>query len=483
MVRKEDFARIDDYIWELSEDHHADMKAPVRIFANPAVFSEAFGDRSVEQLINVSMLPGVVNYAMAMPDMHQGYGFPIGGVAAFDYEDGLVSPGGVGYDINCGVRLLASPTPLEAIKDYLDDLATRIYSNCPSGVGRDGAVQLSYSEINRVLEDGSEWARAQGYATDDDLRCTESGGRLPGARASAVPDRAKERGRPQLGSLGSGNHFLEIDVIDHIFDAELADVFGLAVGNVAVQIHCGSRGLGHEVCKQYLKRLQGAPQRYGIPIPDRELVSAPLDSEEGSDYMAAMAGAANYAFANRQVLAHWVRRSFEEVLAGRVGDWSLRQVYDVTHNVAKIERHTVRGEDKRLIVHRKGATRAFPPGHPDLPEIYQRSGQPVLVPGSMGTASYVLAGREEGMELAFGSSCHGAGRTMSRRAATRKERGESVRTRLNKQGIAIRARSMRGLAEEAPYAYKDVSAVVDSVVGAGLAKKVARLKPVAVIKG
>ncbi len=483
MVRKDDFDRIDEYIWELSQDYNDEMQSPVRIFANEEVFSQAFGDRSVEQLINVSMLPGIVNYAIAMPDMHQGYGFPIGGVAAFDYEEGIVSPGGVGYDINCGVRLLTSSLSFERIGSPLDDLATRLYNNCPSGVGRDGAVSLSYSEINQVLEQGAEWAKSQGYATDDDLICTESGGRLPGARASAVPDRAKERGRPQLGSLGSGNHFLEIDVIDEIFDSELADLFGLAVGNVAVQIHCGSRGLGHEVCKQYLKRLQGAPQRYGIPIPDRELVSAPLDSEEGDDYMAAMAGAANYAFANRQVLAHWVRRSFEEVLAGHVDDWSLRQVYDVTHNVAKVEEHDVGGERKRLVVHRKGATRAFPPGHPDLPELYQQSGQPVLVPGSMGTASYVLAGRKEGMDRAFGSSCHGAGRTMSRRAATRKERGESVRSRLSERGIAIRARSMRGLAEEAPYAYKDVSLVVDSVVGAGLARKVARLEPVAVIKG
>ncbi len=483
MVKKDDFRRVDNCVWELSQDYNDAMQAPVRIFADEEVFSQAFGDRSVEQLINVSMLPGIVNYAMAMPDMHQGYGFPIGGVAAFDYDDGLVSPGGVGYDINCGVRLLTSGMPLGSIKSYIDDLATRIYHNCPSGVGRDGAVQLSYAEIDRVLEQGAEWAKSQGYAREDDLACTESGGRLPGARASAVPDRAKERGRPQMGSLGSGNHFLEIDVIDHIFDPALAGAFGLVKGNVAVQIHCGSRGLGHEVCKQYLKRLQGAPQRYGIPIPDRELISAPIDSDEGEAYMAAMAAAANYAFANRQVLAHWVRWSFEEVLAGHVADWSLRQVYDVTHNIAKVETHTLAGDKKRLIVHRKGATRAFPPGHPDLPEVYKRSGQPVLVPGSMGTASYVLAGREEGMSRTFGSSCHGAGRTMSRRAATRKERGENVRSQLNEQGIAVRARSMRGLAEEAPYAYKDVSAVVDSVVGAGLATKVARLRPVAVIKG
>jgi tRNA-splicing ligase RtcB len=483
VVKQKDFDRIDDYVWELPAGYDDEMQSPVRIFANKEIFSQAFGDRSVEQLINVSKLPGIVNYAMAMPDMHQGYGFPIGGVAAFDYDEGIVSPGGVGYDINCGVRLLTSGLHIEQIQSHLDDLATRLYNNCPSGVGRDGAVSLSHSEIEQVLEQGAEWAKSQGYANERDLTCTESGGRLPGARASAVPDRAKERGRPQLGSLGSGNHFLEVDVIDEVFDPELADSLGLVEGNVAVQIHCGSRGLGHEVCKQYLKRLQGVPQKYGIPIPDRELVSAPLDSEEGSDYMAAMAGAANYAFANRQVLAHWVRRSFEQVLAGHVSDWTLRQVYDVTHNVAKIEEHVVGGERRRLVVHRKGATRAYPPDHPDLPDVYQQSGQPVLVPGSMGTPSYVLVGREEGMEQAFGSSCHGAGRTMSRRAATRKERGESVRSRLGDQGIAIRARSMRGLAEEAPYAYKDVSLVVDSVVGAGLAKKVARLEPVAVIKG
>jgi tRNA-splicing ligase RtcB len=298
-----------------------------------------------------------------------------------------------------------------------------------------------------------------------------------------VPPRAKERGRPQLGSLGSGNHFLEIDVVEEIYDAELANAFGLRRGGVVVQIHCGSRGLGHEVCSQYLRSLQDAPRRYGFAIPDRELVAAPIDSAEGRDYLAAMAAAANYAFANRQVLAHFVRLSFEEVLAGEVSDWHLRQVYDVAHNIAKVESHNVDGEQMKLLVHRKGATRAFAPGHPDLPDVYRQTGQPVLVPGSMGTASYVLAGTEYAMEATFGSTCHGAGRTMSRRQAKRQVRGERLRERLSREGIVVRAGSMAGLAEEAPQAYKDVSLVVESVVGAGIARQVARVRPVAVIKG
>jgi tRNA-splicing ligase RtcB len=418
-----------------------------------------------------------------MPDMHQGYGFPIGGVAAFDYEEGVVSPGGVGYDINCGVRMLISRLDAEEVAPYMSDLTTQLYRNCPSGVGGDGAVSLSYKEMNRVLEQGAVWCNGQGYATTDDLDRTESGGNLTWARADAVPDRAKERGLSQLGSLGSGNHFLEIDVVDQIYDNETAEIFGLRRGQVVVQIHCGSRGLGHEVCSQYLRRLQDAPRRYGFEIPDRELVAAPYDSTEGRDYMAAMAGAANYAFANRQVLAHMVRRTFEQVLAGKVSNWHLDQIYDVTHNVAKVEEQTVEGRRRKLIVHRKGATRAFPPGHPELSAVYQETGQPVLVPGSMGTTSYVLAGEPESMNLTFGSSCHGAGRTMSRRAATRKVRGEKVREELQAQGVAVRAKSMRGLAEEAPLAYKDVSLVVDSVEGAGIARKVARVHPIGVIKG
>ena len=489
MVTQKDFTKIDDYTWELPQHYDGRMQVPARIFGNRRVFEAAFGDRSVEQLMNVAMLPGIVSYAMAMPDMHQGYGFPIGGVAAFDSREGIISPGGVGYDINCGVRMLASALDEEEMAPHLDALLTAIYHACPSGGGGDGAVSLSHQELDRVLTRGAEWARQQGYATQDDIERTESRGCLEAARAEAVPDRARERGLPQMGSLGSGNHFLELDVVDAIYDDEAADAFGLRQGQVVVQIHCGSRGLGHEVCAQYLRRLQGAPQRYRIPIPDRELVAAPVASPEGRDYLAAMSAAANYAFANRQVLAHFVRRAFEQVMAGKVKNWSLQQVYDVTHNIAKIEEHrlgSVSGvglQRMRLIVHRKGATRAFPPRHPELPAVYREIGQPVLVPGSMGTASYVLVGTETAMDETFGSTCHGAGRTMSRKAALKRARGEHVRTELADQGIVVRTGSLKGLAEEAPYAYKDVSLVVDSVAGAGLARKVARVRPVAVIKG
>ncbi len=483
MVSQQDFQQVGSCTWELPRDFDTRMEVPARIFGNREIFEAAFGDRSIEQLVNVAMLPGIVKYAMAMPDMHQGYGFPIGGVAAFDYDGGIVSPGGVGYDINCGVRMLASTLDVEELLPRVDDLATALYHNCPSGVGGKGAVHLSYAELDRVLVSGAEWAKQQGYATQDDLERTESGGRMPQARADAVPDRAKERGIPQLGSLGSGNHFLELDVVDTIFDPATAEAFGLREGQVVVQIHCGSRGLGHEVCSQYLKRLQGVPERYRIPLPDRELISAPVESPEGRDYMAAMSAAANYAFANRQVLAHFVRRSFEQVLAGKVRRWDLDQVYDVTHNMAKVEDHVVDGQPRKVIVHRKGATRSFPAGHPELTATYRAVGQPVLVPGSMGTASYVLVGNAVGMDLAFGSSCHGAGRTMSRHEATRRVRGEDVRSELREQGIHVRSGSMRGLAEEAPLAYKDVSQVVDSVAGAGLARKVARVHPIAVIKG
>lgn len=482
-INKQDFRQLTPYIWELPKTHESRMRVPARIYGNAEVFGQAFKDSSVQQLCNVAMLPGIVKAAMAMPDVHEGYGFPIGGVAAFPYDKGLVSPGGVGYDINCGVRMLASAIPQAEIMPHLELLLAAIYRNCPSGVGEGGAVRLTSKTLDQVLESGAEWAKRNGYATREDLEATEDGGCIPGARAEAVPPRALERGGPQLGSLGAGNHFLEIDVVDAIYDAALARDWGLCEGCVVVQIHCGSRGLGHEVCGQYLRRLQDAPQRYQIPIADRELAAAPVSSPEGRDYLAAMFAAANYAFANRQVLAHFVRRSFEEVLAGKVRDWQLRQVYDVAHNIAKVETHTVEGKPVKLLVHRKGATRAFPPGHPDLAERFQQTGQPVLVPGSMGTVSYVLVGTTEALSETFGSTCHGAGRMMSRKAATRNTRGEQVQAELQRQGILVQTGSLRGLAEEAPQAYKDVSVVVDSVVGAGLARKVARVRPIGVIKG
>jgi len=483
MITKGDFQQIRPNVWELATDCDPRMRVPARVVGTQKILEAALSDRSVEQLVNVAMLPGIVKYAIAMPDIHQGYGFPIGGVAAFDYDGGFVSPGGVGYDINCGVRMLATHLTEAEIAPYLDELASALFRACPSGVGEEGGVRLTQKDLDRVLARGAGWARERGYATESDLERTESGGCLAEARPEAVPDRARSRGLPQMGSLGSGNHFLEIDVVDRIYEQATAAAFGLLLGQVVVQIHCGSRGLGHEVCTQYLRRFQSAPQRYRIVIPDRELVVAPVSSEEGRDYMAAMAAAANYAFANRQVLAHAVQSAFERSLAGKVQDWSLYQVYDVAHNIAKIEDHVVDGKQRRLIVHRKGATRAFPAGHPELSSTYRGTGQPVLVPGSMGTASYVLVGDENAMALAFGSCCHGAGRTMSRHEATRQLRGEDVRSQLRSRGVAVRAQSMRGLAEEAPEAYKDVDEVVDSVANAGLARRVARVRPIAVIKG
>lgn len=483
MADKKDFQQVGDYVWELPRTHDPRMQVPARIYGNAEIFDLAFRDNSVQQLVNVAMLPGIVNYALAMPDMHQGYGFPIGGVAAFRADSGLISPGGVGYDVNCGVRMLASPLHHEELRPHLEQLTAAIYRACPSGLSDAGAVRVTQKELDQVLERGAEWALAKGYATRDDLDRTEDRGVIAGADADLVPPRAKERGRPQLGSLGSGNHFLEIDVIDEIYDPEVAQAFGLFKDGIAVQIHCGSRGLGHEVCTQYLRQLQDAPRRYGIEIPDRELVAAPVTSPEGKAYLAAMTAAANYAFANRQILAHFIRLAFEQVLAGKVSQWELQQVYDVAHNIAKLEKHRVDGQELKLVVHRKGATRAFPAGHPVLPPAYRVTGQPVLVPGSMGTTSYVLVGTERALQETFGSTCHGAGRMMSRSKALKSRRGEEVRDDLHEQGIVVRTGSLKGLAEEAPEAYKDVGLVVESVVGAGLARLVARVRPLAVIKG
>jgi tRNA-splicing ligase RtcB len=381
------------------------------------------------------------------------------------------------------VRLLGSRIPLEAAEPHLDTLATALNQYCPSGVGEAGAVRLKDAELEDVCQLGSRWALKRGLATQADLRRTEEGGAVDGADFSRVSRRARERGRPQLGSLGAGNHFLEIDYVEQVFDPQAASVMGLEQGMLTLQIHCGSRGFGHQVCTDYVEEFQSAVKRYGIHLPDRELVCAPLDSPEGQDYLAAMRCAANYAFANRQILADSARKAFEHVLAGKLADFSLHQVYDICHNMGKIETHQIEGEKMKLCVHRKGATRAFGPGSPELPGEYQPIGQPVLVPGSMGTASWVLVGTEQSMQRSFGSTCHGAGRLMSRHEAKRSVRGESLRAGLEAQGIHVRAGSMAGLAEEAPQAYKDVDQVVQSVVGAGIARKVARLHPLAVVKG
>ena len=483
MVEKRDLIRINAVTWEIPTSYREDMLVPVRIFADETLIDEALSDKSLEQAVNTTALPGLLNPVVVMPDVHQGYGFPIGGVAASRYPDGIISPGAIGYDINCGVRLLASSIPYQDVHRNLPDLASVLDANCPSGVGVGGSVQLSSKALDKVCRQGSAWALKNEYARQDDLERTEEGGQIQGADPSAVGSRAKQRGKNQLGTLGAGNHFIEIDIVEEIFDEEASAALGLAEGLLAVQIHCGSRGFGHQICSDYVREFQGAAKRYGIKLPDRELVCAPLNSPEGKRYQAAMACAANYAFCNRQILAHHIRRSFEQVLAGRVSDWDLRQVYDIAHNMGKTETHIVNGEKVRVCVHRKGATRAFGPGFEGLPEVYRPFGQPVLVPGSMGTASWVLLGTEESMKQSFGSSCHGAGRVMSRRQAKREIWGQDLHQALEAQGIIIRAGSMPGLAEEAPKAYKDVDNVVEVVVRAGIAAKVARLRPVVVIKG
>ncbi len=484
MIRKQDLIRIGELIWQVPQEYRGDMRAPARLYADESLVEDALEDKSVEQLINTSTLPGVVKYAIAMPDIHQGYGAPVGGVFATKLPEGVISPGAIGYDINCGVRVLASYLNADEIAPYVSDLASALYKNCPSGVGSEGTTPLTERKLEHVLEEGAEWTHANGYASDTDLQHTEEFGRLGNANPSKVSSRAKHRGKDQMGTLGAGNHFIEVDRVTEIFDATIAERLGLFPNQVVVQIHCGSRGLGHQVCTDYVSAFQRSVQVYNIQLPDRELVCAPFDSDEGQDYLQAMACAANFAFANRQVLASHIRRSFEQALKGKVRrDLQLDQVYDIAHNMGKVEEHVVDGKHVQVCVHRKGATRAFGPGSPVLPDDLRDIGQPVLIPGSMGTASYILIGTEGSMEQTFGSSCHGAGRVMSRAQAKRLVRGEKLRDQLSAQGITVRAGSMPGLAEEAPEAYKDVSRVVEVVHKAGIGKKVARLEPLAVIKG
>ena len=483
MVTLHDLKPINEYQWEIPQSFRADMRVPVRLFATRRMLEDVMRDKSLEQAVNAATLPGLVGHVVVMPDMHQGYGFPIGGVAATRLPDGVISPGGIGYDINCGVRLLGSQISHEAAMPYIDALATALNQYCPSGVGEKGAVRTTEAELEMVCRQGSRWALKQGFASEADLRRTEESGCVEGADPGKVSRRARERGRPQLGSLGAGNHFIEIDLVEQIFDPLAASVMGLEQGMLAVQIHCGSRGFGHQICTDYVEEFQAVVRQYGIRLVDRELVCAPLDSPEGQNYLAAMRCAANYAFANRQILAHSARKAFEQVLAGKLKDWHLHQIYDICHNMGKIETHIIDGEKMKVCVHRKGATRAFGPGAPELPDEYKPIGQPVLVPGSMATASWVLVGTEASMQQSFGSSCHGAGRMMSRHEAKRTVRGEKLRQELESEGIHIRAGSMAGLAEEAPQAYKDVNQVVEAVVGGGIARKVARLVPVAVVKG
>jgi tRNA-splicing ligase RtcB len=459
--------RVDDTLWEIPASAREDMRVPARIFASAELLGAIRTDRSLEQLQNVATLPGIVDAAIAMPDIHQGYGFPVGGLAATAPPDGVVSPGGVGYDINCGVRLLAAPfTHGEIDARRREALVEAIAKRVPTGAGRGGPLELRDPDLEAVLVQGPRWLVEQrGIGTAEDVTATESEGRLDGADPDKVSARARERGAGQLGTVGSGNHFIEVQRVEEVIDPETAEAFGLRRGQVTVLIHSGSRGLGHQVCTDYVRAMDRALARHGIVLPDRQLSCAPLASDEGRAYLAAMAAAANFAWANRQAIAHGVRRAIGDVLGAAAADGT-RQVYDVAHNVAKLEEHGGR----TVCVHRKGATRAFP-------------GQPVFIPGSMGTASYVLAGREGSLERSFGTVCHGAGRRLSRTAAKKEVKGEVLRRDLEAQGIAVRAASTKGLAEEAPVAYKDVDAVVRVVEDAGLAARVVRLRPIGVVKG
>jgi len=476
--------KIDDYRWEIPKEYKQGMRVPGLVYADEKMLEAIKEDQSLEQVANVAFLPGIVGRSLAMPDIHWGYGFPIGGVAATRVTDGVVSPGGVGYDINCGVRLLRTNLSEDEVRPKIKELIDELFRNIPSGVGSEGKIKVSEKEMNEILTEGAHWAVKRGFGLEADLEVTEETGRLKGANPDKVSARAKQRGAPQSGTLGSGNHFLEVQVVREIYDEAAAKVMGIEhVGQVLILIHTGSRGLGHQVCDDYLKVMEGAVRRYGISLPDRQLACAPIDSPEGKDYLAAMACAANYAWANRQCITHWVRESLAKVFGKTFEELGLRQIYDVAHNIAKIEEHVVDGTKMTLCVHRKGATRAFPAGHKDVPQCYKEIGQPVLIPGDMGRRSYVALGTERAMADSFGSTCHGAGRVQSRGAAKRGLRGVDVAEELRARGIIVKADSMASLAEEASQAYKDVTHVVEVTHKAGISRKVAMAVPIGVVKG
>jgi tRNA-splicing ligase RtcB (3'-phosphate/5'-hydroxy nucleic acid ligase) len=480
-VKRSDLIQINQYTYEIPDTYRSDMRVPARFFASEKLLDDLLKDAALWQLVNVATLPGILGYAYAMPDVHQGYGFPIGGVAAFDVNNGgVISPGGIGYDINCGVRLLRSNLTRGEIKPRLDDLATELFGIIPSGVGRGGRLKLYGEEIDAVLSGGAAHMVELGYGTQQDLENCEEGGQIASARPDFVSKQAKARGADQLGTLGSGNHFMELQYVDEIFDLLVAQAFGLRKGLVTIMIHCGSRGLGHQVCTDYVRAMIQKSKDWNIQLADRELVCAPFSDPLAQEYWGAMGAAANYAWANRHLIAHWARQTWQQFFGA---ESSLETVYDVCHNIGKQETHMYNGNPHSVVLHRKGATRAFAPGSADIPAAYRSIGQPVLVPGTMGTASYVMVGTEQSMQTAFGSCCHGAGRVMSRVKAREKVHGRTLKQYLESQGIIVRTDSIVGLAEEAPEAYKDIEAVIDCVHGAGLASKVARLKPLAVIKG
>jgi tRNA-splicing ligase RtcB len=474
--------KIDAYRWLIPRE--GGMRTDGMVYADERMMDNIKNDQSLLQVKNVAFLPGIVGCSLAMPDIHWGYGFPIGGVAAFDLEEGVVSPGGVGYDINCGVRLMRSGLERKEIQGRIKDIVDALLVNIPSGVGSHRKdLKLDKGQQRKVLEKGAQWAVDQGYGLWNDLEHIEEKGRIPNADPDLVSPKALERGRSQLGTLGSGNHFVEVGYVAEIYDEAAARDLGLAKDQVTVIVHTGSRGLGHQVCDDFIRVMLHAAQKYGIELPDKQLCCAPLSSKEGKNYLAAMACAANFAFANRQIITHWVRETFEHVLRMGPSTLKLDLIYDVCHNIAKLESHMVEGRERRLCVHRKGATRAFPPHHPDVSADYQETGQPVLIPGDMGRCSYVLVGTQQAYEETFGSTCHGAGRVMSRHQAKKIAAGRSITKELEAKGIYVRGASYATIAEEIPEAYKDVSDVVDVVQGAGIGKKVAQLKPMGVIKG
>jgi len=475
--------KIGENQYQIDADSNSGMKVPVRIYADEPLLQKMLSDRTIMQAKNVSSIPGIVGQSIVLPDGHEGYGFPVGGVAAMDAEEGMISPGGVGYDINCGVRLLRSNLTEKDVRSKLKELVTDLFSSIPSGVGSKGSVKLTPSQLDEVLVKGVNWAIDNGYGSSDDADVCEENGQIQNADPNKVSDKARKRGAPQLGSLGSGNHFLEVQKVAEVHDEEAANRMGLKEGTITVLIHCGSRGFGHQVCSDYLRVAEQAMDKYDINLPDRELACVPNNSEEGESYRAAMFSALNFAWSNRQMLTHWTRKSIERVFNQSESDLDMKLVYDVAHNIAKVEKHKVDGKERKVVVHRKGATRAFPANRDEIPSKYRDLGQPVLVPGSMGTASWVLLGQPNSMDLSFGSTAHGAGRTMSRTKARRNFSEEDVKKSLNDKGIFIKALTRDGVVEETPQAYKDVDAVVNVSHNLGIATKVAKLVPIGVIKG
>ncbi len=480
-IERQHLHQVDEYRWLIPRHIHPDMRTDALVYASEPLLVDLLRDQSLEQAVNVAMLPGIIGKSLAMPDIHQGYGFPIGGVAAtLPDEGGVVSPGGVGFDINCGVRLLASELTLEEVRPKIRECVHQLFRDIPSGAGRSGSIRLSYQELDRVMVEGAAWMVGQGYGEPEDLAVCEEEGAIEGADPDAVGERPRKRGLPQLGTLGSGNHFLEVQYVERIFEPAVAQKFGLFENQVVMLIHSGSRGFGHQVCTDYLKDMDAAMRRYDIQLPDRQLACVPVHSREGQAYLGAMRASANFAWANRQAITHFARQAFRRIFGP---EQSLRLVYDVCHNIAKLERHSVDGRERKVLVHRKGATRAYPAGRPEIPTAYRSLGQPVLIPGSMGTSSYVLVGAEGALKETFGTTCHGAGRVMSRTAAKKSPWAQNVRERLEERGVYVRSETRDGIAEEIPEAYKDVDAVIEVVHNAGLSRRVARLKPLGVIKG